>query len=237
METSIGEIIRVNYGGRNPFVSISRPYRQQYNIDRELEVIEAIGKSRNNRFVIDSDNEFVYRNFLMWLWNDPRMVCHTPRGEQTKGRLTAGIYISGNTGSGKSWVMEIMGVYARIIKQPILTRYKSSLTWTCLRTDDATRYYSRTGDLDTINSMNIVCFQDLGAEPVESMYMGNRIFVMRNILEARGDMSGKITHITSNLPINGSQTIERYGDRIVSRLQEMCNYFELAGQDRRAYGY
>lgn len=236
MDAQIGELIRASCGGRDPFEGVSRPYRKPYDLDRELETVQSIGRHRSARFVIDPDNEFLYRNFLMWLWNDPRMMCQTPDGRQARGRLSAGIYITGNTGSGKSWAMEIMGVYARIVSQPVVIRYRRALTWTCLRTDTAVQHYSRTGDMESLNAMDIVCYQDLGAEPAESMYMGNRVNVMRSVLETRGDMTGKITLVTSNLPLAGQQTYDRYGDRVVSRLQEMCNYFELVGKDRRTYG-
>jgi len=65
------------------------------------------------------------------------------------------------------------------------------------------------------------------------LYMGNRINVMRRILEYRGDQSDQITLITSNLPYNSKKFVELYGDRVASRLNEMCNYFEITGKDRR----
>ena len=63
--------------------------------------------------------------------------------------------------------------------------------------------------------------------------MGNRINVLRQILEYRGDQTDKITLITSNLPMNHKRFIDRYEDRVSSRLNEMCNYFEIKGKDRR----
>jgi len=78
-----------------------------------------------------------------------------------------------------------------------------------------------------------MAFQDLGSEPMESLYMGNRLNVMRQILENRGDRTDVITLITSNLPINCQEFTSMYGDRVASRLLEMCNYFEIKGTDRR----
>ena len=75
--------------------------------------------------------------------------------------------------------------------------------------------------------------QDLGNEPQESLYMGNRLDVVRNLIEYRGDKQDEMTFITSNLRINGDILIDRYGDRVASRLVEMCNYFEIKGKDRR----
>ncbi len=52
-------------------------------------------------------------------------------------------------------------------------------------------------------------------------------------LEYRGDRTDQLTLITSNLPMNHKRFVERYDDRVASRLNEMCNYFEIKGKDRR----
>jgi len=75
--------------------------------------------------------------------------------------------------------------------------------------------------------------QDLGQEPQESLYMGNRVDVVRQLIEYRGDRTDEITFITSNMKINGDVLMNRYGDRVASRLMEMCNYYEIKGKDRR----
>ena len=85
-----------------------------------------------------------------------------------------------------------------------------------------------------ILSMNpMLGIQDLGSEPQESLYMGNRVDVVRQLIEHRGDKTDEMTLITSNLKINGERLVNRYGDRVASRLVEMCNYFEIKGKDRR----
>ena len=73
----------------------------------------------------------------------------------------------------------------------------------------------------------------MGDDEPESVYMGNRISVMKSILSARGDRQDLITIITSNLPVGHELFKKRYGDRVQSRMYEMCNYFELKGIDRR----
>ena len=80
--------------------------------------------------------------------------------------------------------------------------------------------------------MQIIGIQDLGQEPKETLYMGNRLNVLQQLLEYRGDRGDQLTLITSNLRIS-SETLKRdYGDRVQSRLVEM-NYFEIKGKDRR----
>ncbi len=65
------------------------------------------------------------------------------------------------------------------------------------------------------------------------MYMGNRLNVLRAILEYRGDRTDKITMISSNLPVQHKAFTDKYGDRVASRMCEMCNYYQLTGIDRR----
>ena len=59
--------------------------------------------------------------------------------------------------------------------------------------------------------------------------------VLRAILEYRGDRSDQITLISSNIPMEHKMFTDKYGDRVASRMREMCNYFELTGQDRRKF--
>ena len=81
--------------------------------------------------------------------------------------------------------------------------------------------------------MLILGIHDMGAEPHESLYMGNRMNVMRHLLEYRGDQSEQMTLITSNLPMNHNKLVDRYDERVMSRLNGMCNYLMLNGKDRR----
>lgn len=93
--------------------------------------------------------------------------------------------------------------------------------------------YARTGDIAQYKRMPILCLQDFGAEQVETLHMGNRLNVMQQLIEARGDRGDQITLISSNLPLKSQVLSTRYGDRVASRLTEMCNYIELKGVDRR----
>jgi DNA replication protein DnaC len=101
------------------------------------------------------------------------------------------------------------------------------------RADDICTRFTETGTIDGYKKINVIGIQDLGSEPAESCYMGNRLNVLRNLIEARGDRSDTITFITSNIPINHKMLVEQYNDRVASRLCEMCNYYEIRGVDRR----
>lgn len=85
-----------------------------YDLDNAMKIIEAIGKSRNPAFVIDDENRFAFENFIKWAHCDTSMKCLDPvSGQVIPGRLKRGIYIAGNTGTGKTWCMEIMQAYIK----------------------------------------------------------------------------------------------------------------------------
>lgn len=223
------------------FNSVCRYAYLPYNLNLAMEVVAAIGRSRNPNFVIDDENRFAYENLVRWVHGDRSMMCLDPETKQrVPGRLDKGIYIAGNTGTGKSWALEIMSVYSTIDNIQISfgkdyegNEVRGCLHWKNVRTETMCEEFSHEGSYDRYKKMKVIGIQDLGAEPAESLYMGNRVDVLRMILEYRGDQSDRLTLITSNLPINHQKLIDRYGDRVASRLTEMCNYFEIRGKDRR----
>lgn len=234
MATGIESILK-KIADKGLFQKITRFPYLPYKMDMALKVVEAIGKERNPNFCIDNENRFVYENLVRWVHADPDFKCINPfTKEVTKGRLDKGIYITGNTGSGKSWALEIISAYSTIDNVVFgIVGSKKQLHWPCVRTDTICEDYTTHGIIEKYKKMPIIGIQDLGAEPVESLFMGNRQNVLQQILEFRGDQTNSITMITSNLPINHEALSRRYHDRVASRLNEMCNYFELTGSDRR----
>lgn len=222
---------------RGFFAGITRFQYINYDIEEAMKIIEAIGKSRNRKFVIDDENRFTYENFIKWCHCDTSMKCINPEnGQIVPGRLKRGIYIAGNTGSGKSWCLEIMLAYCAAwgFRVQFPSDYKTThpLWWNIMRADAICDNFIETGTIPYKNTP-MLGIQDFGNEPEESLYMGNRVDVMRQLIEYRGDKVDELTLITSNMKINGENLTNRYGDRVSSRLIEMCNYFEIKGKDRR----
>lgn len=222
---------------RGYFSGIERHEQTNYDIQHALRIVEAIGKLRTPKFKIDDENRFAYENFIKWLHADPTMQALDPSsGATISGSLKRGIYIAGNTGSGKSWCLEIMREYARAMGFPIKFKSEESikpLLWSIYRADEVCREWACIGDIQKFKTISILAIQDLGQEQQETLYMGNRMNVLKQLLEYRGDQDGQLTLITSNLKLSGKKLEELYGDRVQSRLFEMCNYFEIKGKDRR----
>lgn len=220
---------------RGLFQGIQRFQYLKYDMEMAFELVEAIGKKKNTKFCIDDENRFTYENLIRWCHCDTNMKCIDPETKAiVPGNLKSGIYIAGNTGSGKSWALEVMAAYAMAWNFQIeLGESQRCLYWGNVRTDVMCDEYTEKGTFDRFKKMSILGIQDLGAEPMESMYMGNRVSVLRQILEYRGDRTDQMTLITSNLPMSHKTFLERYDGRVASRLREMCNYFEIKGKDRR----
>lgn len=219
---------------RGLFDTVTR-YQYPLDMDMAIEIIEQIGKMRNQKFRIDDENRFTYENLIRWCHCDTEMKCLDPDTQRViPGGLKRGIYIAGNTGTGKSWCLEVMSAYSNAFNFNVsIGGEKRSLCWRNIRTDAICGEFTEQGTFERFKQMPIVGIQDLGAEPAESLHMGNRINVLRQILEYRGDRTDQLTLITSNLPMSHKRLIDRYDVRVASRLNEMCNYFEIKGLDRR----
>jgi DNA replication protein DnaC len=223
---------------RGMFNHFTRYQYTDYDINRALEVVEALGKRRNPKFVIDSNNRFTYENFIKWCHCDETMKALNPvTGEIVNGNRKSGIYIGGATGAGKSWCLDLMMEYCMIYRFKIVFNgyeaTETTLNWRSVRADDITDYFCEHGNIRDFKARQILGIQDLGCEPQEVLYMGNRYDVLRQLIEFRGDKTDEITLITSNMKLGGQNLVNRYGDRVASRLHQMCNYFEIKGKDRR----
>lgn len=79
---------------------------------------------------------------------------------------------------------------------------------------------------------NDLIIDDLGTEPDEQKTYGTKRYLMVDALERRYEVFPRWkTHITTNLRLPDLK--DRYGDRVFSRLNEMCCFITLAGKDRR----
>lgn len=207
-----------------------------------LEMMEMIGKERSPKFRLDDHNRWTYTQLIKWLYGIEGMQAIDPeaaangKAKIIPGNLTSGIYIAGSTGTGKSWAMELLNIFADIDNPQIqLGEETTSIHFGCVRAEDI---WEASANDDAILSKYkrtpILCIQDLGSEPVsDAVRMGTRREPLRQILEARGDRSDLITLITSNYGICSPEIEKRYTDRVVSRLRGMCNMLVINGIDRR----
>lgn len=215
----------------NNFSAVIRT-RANITFERAFRLYVSIGRGMEPGFTIDNDNRFVTENIVKWLIGDNSMRCtRYDTKENTAGRLDKGLYLCGPTGTGKTMALAVLSAFAGHIGATVtLGGKKEFLLWGSVHASRICESYTLTGNMDYARR-KILCIQDLGAEPMESVYNGNRISTLGVLLSERGDNPARITIITSNYPI--SALSGRYSDRTASRIIGMCNYFELRGEDRR----
>lgn len=144
-----------------------------------------------------------------------------------------GVMIVGNTGSGKTILMQMLKNIAHPQDKANFI-YKKAKEIVIMFDNDEIKY-----DVYSYYKTRNVLFDDLGTEDKGNNY-GVRTECFETIIQDRYDLykeTGMVTHFTTNL---GQKEIElRYGARCASRLTEMCDVVLLGAKqdykDRRKY--
>lgn len=200
-----------------------------------LQIFEKVGQSLEPRYRIDGDNKAVVLNMFRWLIGDEHFKASNPvTHKSVQGRLNKGIYLCGQTGTGKTLSMNILKriIYAFGLKYE-LNRQQTSLYWKTYRADVLADRYAHGDSLQDVIDLPVLGIDDLGTENTDIVYMGNHMNLMKNIIEQRGDRKDRLTFFTSNLAIGSQELTDKYGERAVSRLTDMCNFYFLKGKDHR----
>lgn len=136
-----------------------------------------------------------------------------------------GIYLYGGAGTGKTTAMWII---AKILRaNGIPTRCRNMVDWL----DHMRNQYDngKGGDYEIIQELrtdDLLILDDIGSEKstewtTETMY---------RLINTRYE-SLRPTFIATNLTL--SETSKKYGDRVASRISEMCEIVKLDGEDLR----
>lgn len=147
-------------------------------------------------------------------------------GYESKFDHKKGIIFSGNTGTGKSIIMESLSLFSRKIRskkafkfvnvQEVLDNLSST------KNDfDLTKYYNQHAGL--------ICFDEIGEEDI-SNFFGNKVDPIKRILTQRADRN-ILTFGTTNLSMDG--ILKRYGQRLYSRMMHKYTFYYFSGKDMR----
>lgn len=193
-----------------------------------FEAAKYFGHMMVPNFVIDEENVNAYTQAIRWL-----------AGYDTfNGDLTKGLFISGNTGSGKSVLSRVLFLLSasyRFTFERTDQKEKSVLTLSVRSESDILRSFQKYGDIGQFRQ-NVLCIDDIGSETQAVSYYGTRLSPIRELLEYRCDDRGIYTLVTSNYPLYNdtkNTLLNLYGERVLSRLKGSMNYLELIGKDRR----
>lgn len=146
------------------------------------------------------------------------------------------LFIHGGVGTGKTWLMSAVmrkSVVTAIEKQrcycwkdhlfvsfpEVAMRIRASMNAKTSETEET--IVNRYGMVENL------FLDDIGAEK-SSEYMQSILFLL---IEMRNTGRNKRTVITSNLSLN--MIAQQHGERVASRITEMCEAVKLSGSDRR----
>ena len=135
--------------------------------------------------------------------------------EGRSGKLDAnkGLLLRGDIGTGKSTIMQILNRYSYFTRG----KAKGGYPIGGFRIDSASciaNGFSMRGkdalELYTYNNgtPRMICFDELGREPIPAKYFGTELNVMQYIFQCRYELRHEaITHVTTNLTIKEIQRI------------------------------
>jgi DNA replication protein DnaC len=128
-----------------------------------------------------------------------------------------GVIITGNVGTGKTMFFQTL--YSAIPRK--------------LFTASEISNGNKPSDIDAWLSQwdnSTFILDDIGSE-IQTNLFGTKVELVSMVIEHRAKLKGVQTHITTNLTAKGIR--ERYGDRILDRINGMCKSVKFVGRSLR----
>ncbi len=138
-----------------------------------------------------------------------------------------GIYLHGEVGTGKTHIVNALHSGARDTIGVRCVLWNTTELLRALRADFDLKPIDKSHvDQNLLEFKGLLILDDLGAEKMTD-WVAETFYLILN--KRYNEMLPTI--ITSNLPV--SALAEKVGDRVASRIVEMCDIVELKGGDRR----
>lgn len=182
----------------------------------------------NPEYKIIEENLPVIEMLILYICNDPAFEqLPVSNHLRTQPSLSKGICLMGNSGSGKTLIMQILSrikmpgnIFEIVFTDMILQEYKKQ--------DDylMQKYYKEFIDKDRTRPKEI-CFDEFGYEQ-QFKDFGSQVPFYLDIIVKRNRSwvsHGIKTHFTTNF--NRKKVEEYYGYRSLRRIEEMCNIINL----------
>src|SRR5688572_28740581 len=185
---------------------------------------------------LDENNKIIFDLLCYYFSNDIKFCSFSENIGIKNPSLDKGIFIAGNFGVGKTWLMSLFRKNQRQVfhlhnAKKIANIFESDgeegvdtfITPPKNAANDASVFFHKVSGL---------CIDDLGTEDIKTHY-GNRKNVVGDLIELRYSKghTGILLHATTNFTVK--QIEEFYGGRITSRMREIFNWVVIDGKDRR----
>lgn len=152
--------------------------------------------------------------------NEIKKNINQDRTEENSKIFNKGFFISGPTGVGKTYILNALANHFKYQFEKV--NWVDYLLQSKDKMDDG---YQMGKILDMVSS-KVLVLDDVGAEKTTEWSI-ERLYIIINKAYERDTT----VFIATNL--SPKEFREQYGDRIFSRLNEMCSIIELSGKDRR----
>lgn len=195
-----------------------------------------VEKKFDGQFVLDENNKLIFEILCNYFGEDENFnaLCKSVGIENTS--LDKGIFLAGNFGVGKTWMMQL---FMQNQRQCYFMKAAKDIADEFMQEgEDFMGEYieKRKNALNDptvfLQEYSGICIDDLGTEDIKN-HFGNKKNVIGDIVEKKYARSstGVFFHATTNL--TAEQLKEFYGGRVTSRMREIFNFIELRGNDRR----
>lgn len=209
--------------------TLSVPFRFSRQTPQQVyEMLVAACKSevelRRRKFVMDESYRHHLKEIALWLTSDDP---------------TFGLFLCGNVGSGKSTILYAIQSLVNLLgKNRDAGDFSGCIIKNAKELNRLARaYYNPTHDTETeakqfkmLRNIEILAIDDLGTEPRETMYYGDYITPVIDILSERYDKQ-KCTLITTNL--EPGDIAGAYDERIADRFKEMMKVINF--EDNKSF--
>lgn len=187
---------------------------------------EIVGKNVD----FNKDLVFIIQNFVKMVMGSEYEAINPQTKEIEKMESVRGFYVAGGIGSGKTTLIKVLLKTLKDLRIYYNFDFESTnffFTDKVFSQKDLQKLYSSGNELPV--NYSTICLDDLPNNNVTYKYMGNESS-LDLFIQDRYD-NKKLTFITSNYPL--SDKYLNLDIRTISRLFEMCAYYELKHEDFR----
>jgi DNA replication protein DnaC len=226
------EVLRVARAKKNARLR-EQAYWENVNKARELVKFNAEGlfEHAKKHIEIDEHNEVIVKTICMYFTGDKRF-----EGINSRYSLLKGLYIFGNPGVGKTFLMQMFSQnqvqsYSMVSARTIETEFSKASKNSDEGGETSISYYSHIISTpingNPYGHTNLgLCIDDIGTETL-GKHFGKEKNVITEVILNRYDngLPRNMTHVTTNLTTK--EVEERYGTRVRDRMREMFNLIEF----------